>query len=133
MASTKEMQARAKAKHKAVLDTPTHDGIDLFFSNMSESDAQRFCNTLNSLDRNMGGNTLVWTLTYNDSQATMTARYPAQPYSRDYALRGLAMNRYWCETGLESLGMSSVEYTGSEFYVYFSSNEQMRKFYNKLA
>ena len=133
MASTKEMQARAKVKRKALSDTPTHTGIDLFFSNMSESDAQRFCNTLNSLDRTMGGNTLVWTLAHKDNHAAITARYPAQPWSRDYALIGLAMNRNWCESGLKSMGMSGVEYTGSEFYVQFSSNEQMRKFYNKLA
>ena len=131
MASTKEMQARAK--RKTVSPVAIHDGIDLFFRNISELDAQRFCDTLNGLDRTMGGNTLVWTLAHTDNKAAITARYPAQPYSRDYALLGLAMNRSWCETGLKALGMTGVEYTGSEFYVKFSTREQMLNFYKELA
>ena len=105
-----------------------HSGIDLFFRNITEDQAETLCRVLNTLDRTMGGHSLTWVLDYKDSRATITAHYPKQPFSAEYSLIGLEANRRWAETGLNSLGMTNVIFTGSEFYVEDFSDSAIQQF-----
>ena len=127
-----QAKLRAKEIEQLKAQHPTHTGIDLFFSNITEDQSKEYCKFLNELGRTMGGHLLVWTLDWNDNKAAITARYPGQPYSREYSLTALTQNRIWAETGLKYLNMSNVKYTGSEFYVQFPSQESMKSFYKDM-
>lgn len=103
----------------------THDGIDLFITNLSKGKAKLFINTLNGLKKEMNGNRLKWKLNKDQSphpiygteqKITITARYPAVTYTGEQLVFALQQNRMLIETGLEALGFKDAVYEGSEFY-----------------
>ena len=103
----------------------THDGIDLFITNLSKGKAKMFINTLNALKKEMNGYPLKWKLNKEmsphpvygtEQKITITARYPDVTYTGEQLVFALTQNRMLIETGLKQLGLKDAVYEGSEFY-----------------
>ena len=106
------------------MNTQMHTGMDFFFSNMSNKEAKRFVQVLNSMKRTMNGEPLQFKvnrkhpryLQHQKGTAVVTARYKGVTCNAAGLVLGLEANRKWCESYITA-SKSRAVYEGSEFYV----------------
>ena len=114
----KESKMKEQLKHfdKMFSNKTTHNGMDIFFDNISKEDLSNIAGLLNEMNMTMGGNKINWKVNGNE----ISVLYPEMNTSSEDLLLRLNANRERFELICKSYNEkynTSISYNGSEFYI----------------